>query len=82
MTTRVLDIRVCSVFLPSLFQPATSLSAEDRLFLSHTSPNTRPSILKAVEVLCQQTGSGGSHKGLLSQADLTAVVTNIHLWSP
>lgn len=70
------------MILPSLVQPAAAPSAEDRGFLGHASPNTQQSVLKADKVLCQQTGSGGPHKGHLSQADLSTVVVNLHLWSP
>ena len=82
MTIQILAISHCSMFLPSLVQPAAAPSAEDRGFLGHTSPNTQQSVLKADEVLYQQTGSSGPHKGHLSQADLSAVVVNLHLWSP
>lgn len=82
MTIQVLAIRPCSVFLPSSVQPAAALSAEDRGFLGRASPNTQQSVLKVDKVLCQQTGSGGPLKGHLSQAVLSAVVVNLHLWSP
>lgn len=82
MTIQVLAIRPCSVFLPSLVQPAAAPSAEHRGFLGHTILNIQQSVLKVNKVLYQQTGSGGRRKGHLSQADLLAVGVNLHLWSP